>query len=417
MISAPISSPYLRYLAIDLHKHYVVVGGVNVQQEVVLPPRRMDLEHFAEWLPKNIHPTDAVVLEATTNAWELYDQVAPYAGKTVIAHPASVKLIAGAKVKTDKVDVLRLARLLAANLVPEVWVPPQEVRELRSLIAHRSRLVRTRTAIRNRLHSVLHRHNLLPPEGLLFSDANRTWWQNLPVSAVEQVRIRQDLALLALLEPQVEELDRELSRLSNTEPWSRHTVYLMQLPGLGIVAAMTVLAAIGDIQRFPSSKKLVGYAGLGAGVHDSGQTHRTGKITKQGRRDLRWVMVEAAWVAVNHHPYWKEQFERLKRRKAPAKAIVVIARKLLVVIWHVLSEKAAEKHSTPERIALKLMHWSWQLGEGQRGGLTTAQFIRYYLMRLHVGDTLTRIDQGGTHQTIASVEELLALRPELQPAG
>ncbi len=81
MSSPPSSTPFVRYLAIDLHKAYVVVGGVNPQQEQVLAPRRMDLAHFAEWLPKNIRKSDAVVLEATTNAWTLYDQVSPYAGK------------------------------------------------------------------------------------------------------------------------------------------------------------------------------------------------------------------------------------------------------------------------------------------------------------------------------------------------
>jgi transposase len=90
--------------------------------------------------------------------------------------------------------------------------------------------------------------------------------------------------------------------------------FLVQLPGLGILSVMSVLAAIGDITRFPSAKHLVGYAGLGASVHDSGETHRGGRITKEGRSDLRGVMVEAAWVAVEHHPHWKAQFERLAKR-------------------------------------------------------------------------------------------------------
>jgi transposase len=414
MSSPPASIPLERYLAIDLHKAYVVIGGVNAQQEQVLAPRRMDLAHFEAWLPKNIRKTDAVVLEATTNAWTLYDQVSPLAGKTVIAHPAKVKLIAEARVKTDKIDVGHLARLLAAHLIPEVWVPPPPVRELRALLAHRNRLIRTRTGIRNRLHSLLHRHNLPAPEGRAFSECNRTWWENLTVSPIEKLRLSQDLELLDFLEPQIEKLDQELTRLSGTEPWASQFLYLTQLPGLGTINAMTVLAAVGDITRFPSARKLVGYAGLGAGVHDSGQKHVTGKITKQGRKDLRWVLVEAAWVAVNHHPHWQEQFERLKKRKASSKAIVAIARKLLVVIWHVLTERAADRHSDPEMIAFKLMQWAWKLDLVQRGGLSTRQFIRYYLMRLKMGDDLSRIHRGGVNQPIASVEELLALRPELK---
>ena len=144
-MNAPTVPTYERYLALDIHKHYVVVGGVNAQQQVILPPRRLDLGEWALWLPKYVHPTDAVVLEATTNAWTFYDQVAPRAGRTVVAHPGLVKVIASARVKTDNRDVLHLARLLAANLIPEVWVPPQPVRELRALLAHRRRLIKMRT--------------------------------------------------------------------------------------------------------------------------------------------------------------------------------------------------------------------------------------------------------------------------------
>ena len=124
-----------------------------------------------------------------------------------------------------------------------------------------------------------------------------------------------------------------------------------------MLSAMTVLAAIGDITRFPSAKKLVGYAGLGASVHDLGQTHRSGRITKQGRSELRGVMVETAWVAVEHHAHWKAQFERLVQRLGKPKAIVAIARKLLVAIWHVLSARAADVHAAKQAIARKLLTW------------------------------------------------------------
>jgi hypothetical protein len=142
-MSTPTS--FERYLALDIHKHYVVVGGVDAQQKVILPPRRLDFGEWALWMPAHLHPTDALVLEATTNAWEFYDQVAPRVGRAVVAHAGLVKMIASARVKTDKLDVLHLARLLAANLIPEVWVPPQEVRELRALLSHRRRLIKMRT--------------------------------------------------------------------------------------------------------------------------------------------------------------------------------------------------------------------------------------------------------------------------------
>ena len=132
------------------------------------------------------------------------------------------------------------------------------------------------------------------------------------------------------------ELDAQLVQLSMTEPWASQTPFLIQLPGLGVINALTLLAAIGDITRFASAKKLVGYSGLGAAVHASGQTYQTRRTTKQGRCELRTTMIEAAWVAVEHHPHWKAQFERLTHSIGKRKAIVAIARKLLVAVWHVL---------------------------------------------------------------------------------
>jgi transposase len=332
----------------------------------------------------------------------------------VVAHPYRVKLIAAAAVKTDKKDTLALAKLLAANLIPEVWVPPTEVRELRALISHRRRLVSHQTAAKNRLNSVLHRHNIVPPKGKLFSQDNQAWWQELELPPSERLRVRQDLATLSHLKPHLAEVEAELARLSVTDPWAKQMTYLVQLPGIGMLTAMTVLAAIGDISRFPSAKKLVGYAGLGARVHASGQTHKGGGITKEGRRDLRSVLVEAAWSAVQVDPHWQEQFERLAHRIGKHKAIVAIARKLLVVIWHVLTAAETDRRADADKVAGKLMVWAWQIGQPQRPAqLSTGQFIRFHLLKLGLGADLNFIVRGGAKRLIPSPEQLKADRPDL----
>jgi len=338
-------------------------------------------------------------------------------GKALVANAYQVKLIAAARVKTDKRDTLTLARLLVADLIPEVWVPPTHVRELRALVSHRRRLIQVRTRSRNRLHSLLHRHNLAPPKGKLFAPKHRNWWLSLDLSPTESLRLRQDLQTLDHVDQQLAVVDDELIRLTTVEPWSKLYPYLVQLPGFGLVVSMTTLAAIGDISRFPHAKKLVGYAGLGSSVHDSGKTYRTGRITKQGRKELRWVLVQAAWVAVNTHPHWKEQYQRLIRRKPTNKAIVAIARKLLVVVWHVLTECVADRHADQEMVAFKLMMWAWKLGKVGRGGLTTPQFVRAGLMRLEMGEDLTHIVRGGQVRPIAPVEQVLARRSELEPSS
>jgi transposase len=406
-----------RCVGIDLHKHFVVVAAVDAAQQVLLKPRRIDLDDFPAWAEAHLGSEDAVVLEATGNAWYLYDLLVPLVGRCVVANPLQVKWIAAAAVKTDPQDAMRLAKLLAANLIPEVWVPPQHVRDLRALISHRRQVVKQQTSVKNRLHSVLHRQHLAPPAGDPFAVHNRDWWRALNLSSSERLRVLQDLATLDHVQQQLVELGAELHRLSTTRPWEEQVPYLVQLPGFGLLTAMTVLSAIGDITRFPTDKRLVGYAGLGAGVHDSGQTHRDHGITKQGRRDLRRVLVEAAWSAVTTHPYWKAEFERLTRRKHPNQAIVAVARKLLVAVWHVLTERAADCHAQPEMVAFKLMVWSWKLDDAERDGLTSRQFIRYHLLRLKLGDALTHITTGkNTKRLIALPEEVLALRPELRPA-
>jgi transposase len=349
-MSPPVASSYERYLAVDLHKHYVVVGGLNAQMAVILPPRRVDLSEWPAWAKKNLRKTDILVVEATTNAWDFYDQVVPLVGRVVVANAGKIAKLVKSKVKTDRMDVLKLAKLLVAGMIPEVWVPPNDVRELRALMAHRRQLVKNCTMLKNRLQSILHRHQLVPPEGGLFSKQNRTWWEKLAISTTEHLHIKHDLDTLDTIAPQIEEVENEILRLSTSPRWFQPATYLLQLPGFGIIVVMTLLAAIGDITRFEQAKQLVGYSGLGASVHASGETYRTGHITKEGRRDLRWALVEAAWAAVNNHPHWKNEFDRLARRMPENKAIVAIARKLLIAVWHVLSEFVADKHANPDAI-------------------------------------------------------------------
>jgi transposase len=384
-----------RFVALDVHKSSVVVAAVDAAQQVLLQPRRVPRERLAAWAAAHLTPTDAVVLEATTDAWHLYDELRPLVAGVTVAHPLLVKLIAVAKVKTDGRDALHLARLLAAGLIPAVWVPPAEVRELRGLLSHRQRLVRQRTQARNRLHATLYRHHIAPPGPAPFAARWRDWWAQLTLPAAERLRVRHDVALLDQLDTLIAEAEQEVARLSTTAPWADQAAFLLQIPGLGVLSAMALLAAIGEIGRFPSAKKLVGYAGLGAAVHQSGQTQRGGGITKQGRRELRSTLVEAAWVAVRTHPRWRAAFARLEQRRGSGKAIVAIARKLLVVVWHVLQGREADRYADPAQVASKFFGWSERVGKIARGGEPGGTFVRRELARLSIGEELTQVTRGG----------------------
>src|SRR5260221_2142653 len=207
-----------RSVALDVHKHYVMVAAINVAQEVVLAPRKMSLERFVPWAPEHLTQSDQVVLEATANAWTLYDQLAPLVHAVKIAHPLLVKLISAARVKTDTRDTLHLARLLAAGLIPAVWLSPVPVLALRMLVAHRQRLVRHRTQAANRLHRVLHAHQIAPPPGRLGSSESPAWGDHLELPGVERLRVQQDRTILQTGQRLIAEVDPEVTRLSTQEP-------------------------------------------------------------------------------------------------------------------------------------------------------------------------------------------------------
>ncbi len=379
-----------RYIGLDVHKHYLVALGVDADLNVVLSLRRVELSNLESWMKKNLTKQDEVVLEMTTNTWQLYDELIEYAGSVTVVHPPHVGLITRSQVMTDKIAASILARLLAKGLLAGIWVPPQEVRELRGLVAQRQKMTRLATQAKNRLHAVIQRHHLKPPLGNPFAKTNNGWWQALPLGKLEKMNLQSDLETLQFAEQQEARIEKEMTSIAaEDEKIGR----LLQISGFGVITAMTVYAAIGDIGRFPEAKKLVGYAGLGTRVHDSGMTTRTGKITKAGRRDLRVALVEAANVVVGSNPYWKAELARLEPRLGRNRAIVAIARKLLVTVWHVLQGKT-DKHAEPKAVAQKMLRFAYSVGKANRAGKTAAQFARERLDGLKMGESLSSIPWG-----------------------
>jgi transposase len=259
---------------------------------------------------------------------------------------------------------------------------------MRALVAQRQKMVRLATQAKNRLHALLHRRRLgLPEQGGLFTPENRAWWLDLPLSALEKVRLQSDLNTLDFAQAQISLLEQGFKTVAAAD---ERLPLLIQLPGLSLISAVALVAAIGDIGRFPDAAHLVGYAGLGGRVHDSGQTHRTGGITKAGRRDIRATMVEAAHTAVQVHPHWKAELERLEPHLGKPKAIVAIARKLLVAVWHVLTHGCADRFANPDQVARFFLQYAYRLGQAYRpAGQVPAVFVRCQLDRLGLGKQLT----------------------------
>jgi transposase len=381
-----------RWIGLDIHKAYFVAVGVNAEKSTVFGPQKIPNEQLEDWIAKHLLLTDAVVMEMSTNTYLFYDTLLPHVGSIIAVHPPHVLLVTGVKVKTDKKAALTLAQLHAAGLLNGVWIPPVEVRELRAVIAQRSKMVRLQTQAKNRLTSLLHRtHRERPAQP--FKSEQKAWWESLPLSAIEKYIVASDLETLAFAGKQIDAIGEVLRQEAAKD---ERVPLLTQLPGIAMLTALTILAAIGPIERFEDAKHLVGYAGLGASVHDSGQMHATGHITKAGRRDLRGAMVNAANAAVRHHPYWKKEFERLEYRLGRSKAIVAIARRLLVAVWHILTNGVADRHADETSLAASMYKLAYEIKVNNLPAGTSARaFTRQQLDRLGIGQDLDVLPWGG----------------------
>jgi transposase len=382
----------IRFIGLDIHKHFMVAAGVNAARKEVLPPQRVPWESFKEWMQRSLTDQDRVVIEMTTNTWDIHDALLPHVHSVTVVHPPAVKPVINAEVMTDKIAARMLARLLAAGMLVSLWIPPCEVRDLRALVAEHHKMSVLGAISRQRLHSLLHRHCFVPQDDVeIFHPNRRAWWEQLPISNSERICMQADLDTLAFAHSQKKQLEAALAGWAAKDA---RVPLLIQIPGIGLITAVTVLAAIGDIRRFPDEKHLVGYAGLGASVHDSGERHATGHITKDGRRDLRRAMVDAANHAVASHPFWKQELERLEPRLGRSRAIVRIARQLLVTAWHVLSREAADKHADARSVAASLFAHAYRLKVRNLGGLSAKQWTRRELDRLGIGRELKVIPWG-----------------------
>ena len=282
------------------------------------------------------HGEAKIVLESTGNLWiPIYDTLAQDpANRVILANPRKTKLIAEAKIKNDKLDARVLADLVRADLVAASYVPDEPIRQQRELLRQRRSLVEYTVAVKNRIHSLLDRYNLRHEYSDLFGKSGREWLRNLQLPSIEKTILGVELKQLESLEDAIDELTRKIAIEAAEEP---RVKLLMGFTGIDYYSAMLLLAEIGDIKRFSSPKKLVAYAGLAPGMRSSAGRTIRGHITKEGNKYLRWILIEAAQHASRFDPKLQGFYQRVSARRGRQRAIVGVARKLLVSIYHVLS--------------------------------------------------------------------------------
>jgi transposase len=327
---------------------------------------RDSLRRFA----KGLLSTDHVVLEATGNTAAIAEALKPFVGRVVIANPLQVRLIAEARIKTDKIDAAVLAQLYASGFLPEVWIADERTQALRRQVARRSQIVRQRTRLKNEIHAVLASH-LIPrcPATDLFGKKGRTWLSEQPLPMDERIGVEQRLRELDRLAEYLTVIDRALGVevLQDT-----NLKRLLTITGVNATIAIALLAAVGEISRFASPQKLVSYFGLNPRVRQSGEhPAQHGRISKTGRSHARAMLVEAAWAAAKAPGPMCSFFLRIRARRGMQIAAVATARKLATVVWYVLTDQEDYTSARPSLVAMKERTLQLQAGlpakRGQRG--------------------------------------------------
>ncbi len=341
------------YVGIDVHRKRSQVAVVTQDGAVQLNKNTVNGIEPILRLIGDLPSGTPVAFEAAFGWGWLVQLLEDYGFDPHLVHPLRCKAIASARLKNDKVDAATLAHLLRADLLPEAWIAPLAVRQLRALLRHRTGLVRLRTLVQNRIHAVVADFGY-DRSGSYLSGPGRGWLAELELPAISREVVTDCLAVIDGLALLIDRIDGELRQHAKADP---RVKVLTTLPGVGQFTALVMLAEIGDINRFPSARKLASWAGLTPTVRGSDRIVRHGHISKQGSAWLRWVLNQAAQSA-KRSPEFAATYAAIAKRRGTKIATTAISRKPLTRAWHLLATQA----STPAVSAVSAASTAPQTG-------------------------------------------------------
>lgn len=338
--SAPDGSYDTMYIGMDLHKNFLQIA-ITDNNGKVLKNSRIENDHkkISNFF-RNVKPDHTKVVMESSSVWyNIYRYLAEEKKfDVVLSNPIKTKVIASAKIKTDKIDAKTLADLLRGGYIATCYVPDKYVMDLRELVRHRAFLVRARTKMKNKIHGILLMNGIRVDEKTPFS---QRYVQKL--KDLGNYRIDSYLRVIESLDDAIADVSKRILKTALEDEMVR---LLMSMPGIGYYAALLISSEIGDINRFQNSHQLCAYAGLVPSVHSSGGITYTGKITKTGSKHLRWVLTECvhSHIRFEKNSNMARFYSKISARKGGARATVATASKMLRVIYWMLKEKREYRH-------------------------------------------------------------------------
>ena len=324
------------YIGIDFHKQFSAVAVMNEKGEL-MDERKLHHHNQQELINYfSAYPRDtSVALEATRNWYWLVDELQDLKLNVKLVHAKKARIIAESTIKTDKVDARILAHLDRCNFLPQAYIANKQTRSQRELFRYYVSLIKVQTSIKNRIHAILAKHNIHHGFSDLFGKAGLNFLKELKFSEIFQFKLNGYLRILERLESSVHEVKKLIRKTCSLSEYAK---LIMTVPGLADLSALCLSAEIADIHRFDTSKKFCCYAGFASSTHQSADTFYHGHIIKDANKYIRYILLQAVGKAIRKDQKLWVFYQRIQRKHDKKKAKIATARKLAIVIYHMLKK-------------------------------------------------------------------------------
>jgi transposase len=320
-----------RHIGVDLHRNrFTVCTRTGARNYLSTWP----LEGLGKFCGR-LRPEDTVAVEVTGNTRLFVDAVRPRVKRVVVVNPQQFKVVSASVNKTDDNDARRLAFFLEKDMLPEVRMKDREHAELASLAQTRDKLVKLRTALKNKINNILSAHGINLKKEVLSTEKGLTDVLGMMLGDVVDVELRVLVEQIRSLNQSIAELETTMKKEGPKLPGYKN---LKSIKGIGDTGASVLLSVIGDVNDFADEGKLASYFGIVPRVSNSNETERSGRITKRGSKLGRTTLVQCALIAMRYSAYLRGHYERIKARRGTGKAIIALARKFLGIIYLTLKE-------------------------------------------------------------------------------